>query len=75
MAEYHRIAENLLRQKVPSGYRPCTILEWKKFDRTIFRDILAHLKRGEGSMAEGLKWFLTGDGRKNPTWQLLDMKL
>ena len=71
---YHGEGIKALRLKCPPGFRPCSILEWKKFDRYVMRDINSQLKRGRGTMVEGLTWFLEGNGRNNVIWELLKMK-
>ena len=72
--EYNERVEKLMRCPVPAGYRNPTILEFKRFDRTIFNDALSGLKRGKGSVAGCLEYYLRGEGASHPVWKMLDYK-
>ena len=59
------------RRRPPECMRGPTLNELRLVDRLIHTDILSFVARGEGNLAEGLRWYL-GDGRSHRVWDVLE---
>ena len=59
------------RRRAPECMRGPTLGELRLVDRLIHTDILTFVARGEGSLSEGLKWYLT-EGRGHRVWDVLE---
>lgn len=60
-----------LKRPAPQHMRPPTINEVRLVDRQIHETVLGYVARDEGTLADGLRWYLN-EGRNQPVWSFLD---
>ena len=71
LREFHTVQELALRESPLPGNRACTVSEVKLFDRHVHTEIMKILARGQGSMSQGITYFLSPEGAKEKEWTLL----
>lgn len=71
----HQVYLTVVRETPQQGYRVPTFNEIRRFDRLIFRDILRFLSQQQGSLQEGLEFFLSESGRAHPLWKLMEQQM
>eukprot|EP00972_Heterocapsa_arctica_P041011 6044628-Heterocapsa_arctica.AAC.1 len=64
----------ILKKVPPLAMRAPTINEVKLVDRLIHQDVLSFVAKDEGTLADGLKWYLN-DGRSHNLWSLLEAQI
>ena len=69
--EFHTVQELALRESPLPGNRACTVSEVKLFDRHVHTEIMKILARGQGSLAQGLTYYLSPEGCKEKEWDLM----
>jgi hypothetical protein len=64
-----------LKQRTPERMRTPTIHEVRMVDRLIFEDVLSSVARGSGTIREGIKFYVFGDGVSHKVWDFLDVQI
>ena len=64
-----------LKQRTPERMRTPTIHEVRMVDRLIFEDVLASVARGSGTIREGIRFYVFGDGASHKVWDFLDVQI
>eukprot|EP00972_Heterocapsa_arctica_P081513 12016577-Heterocapsa_arctica.AAC.1 len=60
------------RRRQPDLMRGPTLNEIRLVDRLIHTDVLTYYAKNEGSLLDGLRWFMSNEGRRHRVWDVME---